>query len=139
MIGIVGWILRVGLGGLFVYAGIMKLGDPTQFAIEITNYRMAPGLAPWAAIILPYVEIACGVGAIVLTQRWRRAAALAITGMLVLFTVAVVAALARGINIDCGCFGGGASPVDSFTVARDVALFGASLALVVIDRERVSV
>jgi hypothetical protein len=139
MIPAVGWLLRLGLGGLFIFAGIMKLGDPTQFAIEITNYRMAPALAPWAAIILPYVEIACGAGAILLPQRWRRAAALAIAGMIVLFTVAVAVALARGINVDCGCFGGGTSPITGFTVVRDVALFGAALALVVIDREPVSV
>ena len=89
--------------------------------------------------MLPYVEIACGVGALLLPRPWRRAAALGIAGMLVLFTVAVAVALARGINIDCGCFGGGTSPITAFTVVRDVALFGAAAALVVIDRERVSV
>jgi uncharacterized membrane protein YphA (DoxX/SURF4 family) len=133
------WVLRIALGGLFIYAGIGKLADPTQFAIDITNYRIVPSLAPWAAVLLPYVEIGCGIAAIVLPRHWRRAGALAIAGMMALFTVAVSAALARGINIDCGCFGGAAGPITAITVVRDVALFGVALALVLLDREPRSV
>ena len=52
--------MRLGLGGLFVYAGVAKLGDPTQFAIEIGNYRLLEGMAPYLAVILPSIEIVLG-------------------------------------------------------------------------------
>ena len=129
------WILRLGLGGLFVYAGAGKLADPVQFAIAIGNYRIFPGLAPWGAVILPYVEIGCGLATIVLPRAWARSSALVLFGLMLMFTGAVSIALARGIDIDCGCFGGQSGPINGLTVARDVALLGAALALVVLDRE----
>jgi hypothetical protein len=127
--------LRIGLGGLFVLAGVLKLGDPTQFAIEVGNYRLLPSLAPYIAVLLPAIEIGVGAGVILLPRDWRRASALAIAGLMVVFTVAVGLALGRGINIDCGCFGGQSGPVSGLTVARDLALLGAAIAVLVLDRE----
>jgi putative oxidoreductase len=52
------------------------------------------------------------------------------TGLLVVFTLAVTQAVVRGINVDCGCFGGAASgPVTGWTIARDVGLLAAAAAL----------
>jgi putative oxidoreductase len=129
------WAIRLGLGALFVYAGLMKLRDPGEFAIEIANYRLLPGLAPYGAVMLPTVEIVAGLGAIVLPRTWRRAAALVIAGLMLMFTVAVSVALARGINIDCGCFGGDSSPITALTLLRDLAMLGGASALVLLDRE----
>jgi len=131
------WLLRLGLGALFVYAALAKLKDPVGFALEINNYRIWPALAPYGAVMLPGIELAAGVGVIVLPRAWRRAAALAIMGMMALFTAAVSVALARGINIDCGCFGGQSGPISWLTVARDLALLGASGALVLLERDPV--
>jgi uncharacterized membrane protein YphA (DoxX/SURF4 family) len=127
--------LRVGLGGLFLFAGIMKLGDPVQFAIEIGNYRLMAPLAPYLAVILPYIEIALGAAVIFLPRDWRRGAALALAGLTAVFTVAVAQAVGRGINVDCGCFGGSSGPVTWLTVARDVALVAAAAAILTLDRE----
>jgi uncharacterized membrane protein YphA (DoxX/SURF4 family) len=130
-------ILRVGLGALFVIAGVVKLGDPTQFAIEIGNYRLGAAYAPYLAVILPYIEIALGAGIIVLPRAWRQGAALALAVLLAVFTIAVATAVGRGINIDCGCFGGASGPVTSLTVVRDVALLLAAGAILWLDRDRV--
>jgi hypothetical protein len=127
--------LRLGLGGLFVFAGIMKLGDPVQFAIEIGNYRLLASLAPYGAVILPYIEIALGAAVIFLPSDWRRGAALALAGLTAVFTVAVAQAVGRGINVDCGCFGGSSGPVTWLTVARDVALVLAAAAILTLDRK----
>ncbi len=129
------WAIRLVLGGLFIWAGIAKLRDPAEFAIEIVNYRLLPQLAPYGAVMLPTVEIAAGLGAIALPRAWRRAAALVIAGLMVVFTVAVSFALIRGINIDCGCFGGGSSPITGLTLARDLAMFAGAAALVLLDRD----
>jgi uncharacterized membrane protein YphA (DoxX/SURF4 family) len=122
------WALRLGLGGLFIVAGVLKLRDPTEFAIEVTNYRLFPLLAPWLAVTLPPVEIVLGCALVFLPRDWRRASALAMAALLVAFTVAVTQAVGRGINVDCGCFGGGSGPVTWLTVARDLALLAAACA-----------
>lgn len=135
---VITWVLRVGLGVLFVYAGVMKLGDPTAFALEIGNYRLWPALAPYLAVVLPAVEITAGLGVIALPSVWRRGAALCIVGLMVMFTIAVSVAVARGINVDCGCFGGDSGPVTAQTIARDVGLLAASVALYLLELKATS-
>jgi len=135
MKNIVLFILRIALGGLFVYAGAVKMGDPTQFAIEVGNYRLLEGLAPYLAVILPYIEIVLGVVLIAGPRPWRRASALALTGVLAVFTIAVAAVVVRGINVDCGCFGGQSGPVTWVTVIRDVTLLLVSSVILIFDQE----
>jgi uncharacterized membrane protein YphA (DoxX/SURF4 family) len=124
------WALRLGLGALFIVAGVLKLKDPTGFATEIVNYRFLPELAPWLAATLPAIEVALGAALVFAPAAWRRAAALATTALLVVFTVAVTQAVVRGINVDCGCFGSAAAgPVSMWTILRDLALLAAAGAL----------
>ncbi|HEY2746173.1 MAG TPA: MauE/DoxX family redox-associated membrane protein [Polyangia bacterium] len=117
---------RLVVGALFVVAGALKLGDPTAFATEIANYRFFAELAPWLAVTLPPTEIVVGAALIVAPAKWRRAAALAAIGLLVMFTVAIVHVVRAGINVDCGCFGGNSGPVTAWTAARDLALLAAA-------------
>ena len=101
---------RVFLGGLFVYAGILKAMDPTALAEDIANYRMLPGqLVPLMTAVMPGVEIV--VGALLVTGIFIRASATMAAIMLTAFTVALAQAATRGLNIECGCFGGTA-PID---------------------------
>jgi putative oxidoreductase len=123
------WALRIALGALFVVTGVLKLGDPTAFAVEIHNYQLFPGLAPVLAATLPAVELVVGAAILVGPRAWVRAGALASAALMVVFTAAVGSAVLRGINISCGCFGAGSGPVTLMTVLRDVALLGASFAL----------
>ena len=113
-------VIRAVLGSLFVLAGILKLRDGGQFAVEIANYQLLPQLAPYLAITLPATEILAGLALVV--PGWRRAGALVLVGLLLAITVAVTAVKVRGINIDCGCFGGDSGPITWWTVARDVFL-----------------
>jgi putative oxidoreductase len=120
-------ILRLGLGALFVVAGGLKLRDPAAFAQEIANYQLLPALAPYLALALPTIEIVAGVALLLLPAPWQRAAALALAGLLAMFTVATLAVVVRGVNIECGCFGAGGGPVNWSTVLRDLALIGAAM------------
>jgi len=124
-----GWALRLGLGGLFVVTGALKLGDVPAFATEIHNYQLFPRFAPLLAATLPTIEIALGAALIVGRRPWVRAGALGSTALLAVFTAAVVSVVVRGINITCGCFGEGSGPVTMLTVVRDVALVAAGAAL----------
>ncbi len=126
------WVLRLGLGGLFVVTGVLKIVDPAAFAVEIHNYQLFPALAPLLAATLPAVEVTLGAALVAGPRPWVRASALATAALMVVFTVAVGSAVARGINIDCGCFGAGhegGSPVSVITILRDVALLAASVAI----------
>ncbi len=127
------WLLRAVLAALFLYAGVAKLTDVRAFAADIANYRLLPPalVAPFAATV-PGVEVACGLG--LLYPRTVRAAAFLATALLVAFTVAAVQALARDINLDCGCFGSVRAPVTVLTVARDTALVAAAVAVAALGR-----
>ena len=127
----ISWALRAGLAALFVYAGVAKLVDVRAFAGDIANYRVVPAplIGPFAAA-LPGVEIVCGLA--LLRQRTARAGALLATGLVVVFTAAASQALARDINIDCGCFGSVRAPVTVVTIVRDLVFLAASVAAIVL-------
>lgn len=114
-------VARVGLGALFVYASWHKIGSPGTFAHEIHNYKFLPvALVNPFAIVIPWLELFCGVALII--NRWTKAAAALVALMMMAFTIAVASAVARDLNIACGCFKTGGSSATWWTVARDVAL-----------------
>src|SRR5215468_3394995 len=101
-------ILRLILGGIFIYAGYVKLRDPWQlFAASIASYEIIPmRMAEIVAKVFPWVEVAIGVGLLI---GWRLlpAAATATSLLLVFFNVMLWRAFLQGKEIDCGCFGPG--------------------------------
>jgi uncharacterized membrane protein YphA (DoxX/SURF4 family) len=94
---------RLVLGGVFIYAAYGRLGNPRAFADAIDNYRLLPdSLVSLAVVTLPWVEIA--VGALLVIGLLAPGAALLGGSLLVVYTIALVAALARRLDIACGCF-----------------------------------
>jgi len=87
-----------------VYAGVLKISDLLHLADSIAAFQILPNvLVTPLALGLPPFEIATGL---LLILGWvRRAAALGIMIITGVFLVAIVSALARGLTIDCGCFG----------------------------------
>lgn len=127
-------IARLALGALFVVAGILKLRDASAFATDIANYQLFPQMAALVAAILPWTEIVAGVVLLVHpVASWRRAAALCIAAMMVVFTAAAGTAVARGLDVSCGCFGSESSPLTAWTLVRDVLLLAVAVALVVVS------
>jgi putative oxidoreductase len=119
--------LRLLLGALFVYAGLVKLLDVRALAVDVANYRLLPdSCVPAFAAALPGVELACG--ACLVSGRWLRAAAWLAVLMMAMFSIATGQAVIRGINLDCGCFGAGRAPVTVVTLLRDLGLLGAAVA-----------
>ncbi len=121
--------MRLVLGGVFLYAAGTKLGDMSTFAEQTANFRLLPAaaVAPLAAM-LPGVEIV--TGALLVAGIAARAAAAVAAGLLAAFTAALTLALVRGINLECGCFGG-ADVATWTTVARDVVLFVPALSVLI--------
>ncbi|MGA3243005.1 MAG: MauE/DoxX family redox-associated membrane protein [Bacteroidota bacterium] len=96
-------LVRVFVGLLFVVSSLEKIVDPAAFAQSIANYKMVPEwLVSLAATILPWLELLCGFS--VLFGALTRGSSFLLSAMLVVFTLAVIVALARGLDISCGCF-----------------------------------
>lgn len=113
---------RVVLAFFFGYAALTKLGDMRLFAEQVANYQLLPaGLVPAAAAAVVGVEVACVL--LLLVGLFTRPTALVVALLLLAFIGALSLALARGLNLTCGCFGG-TEPATWGTVARDVALLG---------------
>lgn len=97
-------VLRFFLGGLMIYAGVVKLLDMPGMADAIENYRLLPrALVNIPAIVMPALEFIAGICLIL--GVWMDGALLTITGLFVLFLFAIESAIWRGLNIECGCFG----------------------------------
>jgi hypothetical protein len=97
-------ILDFAVAGIFIYAGALKTIDPVQFASDIDNYKLLPWPVSVAiAFYLPWLEIFCALG---LVFRFLYRGALSIlSASIIVFTLATIAAKARGLDITCGCFG----------------------------------
>lgn len=120
------WAARLCVAGLFVYAGLLKVVNPSAFLADIENYRLLPyGVAVATALYLPFVEITAGIG--MLVAPLRREAVLLLGSMLIVFIVAIASAWARGLDITCGCFGGSQDEPASYTwlIFRDLLILGA--------------
>lgn len=114
--------LRFVLGFIFVYAAIEKIAQPEEFAKAIMNYRILPiPSVNIAALVLPWVELLTGLALI--GRVYVRSSSLLIIGMLVVFCIAIAAALIRGLDISCGCFGTAvASKVGWSRLIEDLAM-----------------
>ena len=134
---------RLLLGGVLLYAGLAKIGDPDASIRAVKAYRLLPGqAAEVVGAALPMVEVA--VGLLVLVGLATRVAAGSSAVLLSCFVAGMVSAWARGLRIDCGCFGGGGqlgateSPDYGTHVARSAALLAIALFLVFRPRTRLS-
>ena len=118
-------LARFVLGAIFLWASATKVPDMAAFAESVANYRVVPpALVPLVASALVGVEIAAAVA--LLLNLWARAAALLLAALLAAFTVGLASALARGIDLACGCFGGN-DAATWWTVLRDLALLAFAL------------
>jgi putative oxidoreductase len=105
---------RLGLAGLFLYAGGLKLGDPASFAQDLAHYRLLPEpVAGPLSLGLAVLEMVSGLG--LLTRTYMQGSAVLTALMLTLFAAAMAQAKLRGINLDCGCFGAAANVQVSWT------------------------
>jgi uncharacterized membrane protein YphA (DoxX/SURF4 family) len=103
---VVGTVARLGLAAVFLVSGVLKAIDPDGTYVAVRAYDVLPKAAvAVVAGVLPWLEIALGL--LLLAGLATRAVAVAGAGLLLVFVAGVTQAWARGLSIDCGCFGGG--------------------------------
>lgn len=115
--------LRLVIGGIFIYAGTLKIADPVAFADSIATFQILPSqLINVVALALPLFEILAG-GALIFGLFWKQAA-FALLNLTLAFAFFLIQAIVRGLQIDCGCFGSGEPSEWSawFSLGRDILL-----------------
>ena len=122
-------VLRIALGGIFIYAAWAKLRDPWElYALAINSYDVLPLRAvELVARTLPWLELLVGVGLIagIGLRIWSTFT----SGLLVVFFALMVRAFVKGMQISCGCFGGTGDIISKWTLLRDGSMLAASLLL----------
>ncbi len=106
----------------------MKLHDAASFATGIARFRIVPdSLVHLIALGLPPLEIFCALA--LLAGPWRRQGALGIALLCLLFLGAILSAAARGIAVECSCFGAAAAEPLWWLIIRDLLLLASALAI----------
>jgi putative oxidoreductase len=111
LLGWLDWAFRIVVAAVFLLAAIPKMQDPLAFAKAITNYKFVLPVIGQnyifaAAMFMPALEAVSALA--LLWNRFKKTGALLCGLLLLLFIVLIAQAMARGLNIDCGCFGTGA-------------------------------
>jgi uncharacterized membrane protein YphA (DoxX/SURF4 family) len=102
----IGLVSRLILGGVLLAAGLLKYQHLDKSQMAVRAYEMLPiALANLLGIILPFLEIAVGV--LLVIGAAVRISAIVGGVLMGAFMIGIAQAWARGLSIDCGCFGGG--------------------------------
>ena len=117
-------LIRLGIGGMFIFASVFKIADPKLFASLVAQYQFLPHnlVNPWA-LVLPQVEFWFGLALIV--TPYVKECTLVILSLFASFIIALVWALALDLGITCGCFQleGAQSKAEAWTaLVRDLIL-----------------
>jgi uncharacterized membrane protein YphA (DoxX/SURF4 family) len=140
---VVGTLARLGLAAVWLVSGVVKAADPEQTYLAVAAYDVLPsGLVDPVATALPFVELALGL--LLVAGVATRSVAVASAVLLGVFIAGVAQAWARGLAIDCGCFGGGGTVAPDETrypqeIARDTAFLLLAAWLVIRPRTLLAV
>lgn len=123
-------VLRIVLGALFLTSGVAKLSTPLVLEQAIQQYGLGfvgSKTARIGARLLPSLELLLGL--MIVTGIWLTIAALAVTGLLLAFTVSMAINLARGNQFSCNCFGATSSNIGIGSLSRNLFLLSAGILL----------
>jgi len=129
-----GLLSRLILGGVLFAAGWLKIFTPAKSQMSVRAYEVLPiSIANFLGIALPWLEV--GFGILLILGIAVRLSAIVGGGLMVVFIAAISQAWARGLSIDCGCFGGGGTVDPGETkylseILRDIGLALLALYLV---------
>jgi len=114
------------LGLIFLASALGKIVDPAAFADNIADYRLVPFAAVnVVAIVMTWTEFLVGLSLI--NGVAARSGALLAAAMNVVFIGAAASAMARGLDIECGCFSVAKSTVGWGLIGRDIMFLAMAL------------
>ncbi|NWG29424.1 MAG: DoxX family membrane protein [Ignavibacteriaceae bacterium] len=131
-------LLRLFLGFVFIYAAVSKISDPLSFSKAIYNYKLMPDVfINFLALSISWVELVAGV--LLLFGVSVKENSVILSGLLLVFIIAIGISVARGLNIDCGCFGtAGGTKVGIQKILENIGLLLVGLLLIKFDSKFLS-
>lgn len=138
MLDSIGTVARLGLAAVWLISGAIKVGNPNGTEASVRAYQLFPdGLASLIGAILPFLEL--GLGVLVLVGIGTRLVGVLSGLVLVIYIAGIAQSWARGLTIDCGCFGGGGQVAAGQThypeeILRDLGFFALAVWLTVRPR-----
>jgi len=131
-------ICRLAVGLMFIIVGVGKIAHPEEFANEIANYQILPNVfINILAMIVPWIELFAGT--LLIFGIETKASSLVIAVMTVIFTTAVIIAMAKGLNIECGCYSNIASQQVGWPkVFENVGLLILTIIIMISDNKKLS-
>ncbi len=130
--------MRLYIGSVFVIAALPKIASPYDFALSVATYQILPlSAVNLFAIVVPWLELSAGM--LLIAGFWTRPAALIASALMVMFIVALSIALAKGLDINCGCFASSdaADEIGYRTLFRDFSWLVLSIFLLFFDNGRI--
>ena len=121
-------ILRIVLGAVFIWASLTKILEPNSFAAIIQSYQILPQqMVNPVAILLPWVEAACGL--CLLSGCLINGSVFIVDILMIIFILALTFNIYRGVDVACGCFSVSApgEKITFLTIARDLSLLAVGL------------
>jgi uncharacterized membrane protein YphA (DoxX/SURF4 family) len=137
-----GTLARLVVGGVWLVAGLLKVSDGAASVRAVRAYDLLPeSVVPTVGHALPALEIVVGLALV--AGALVRGVAVVSALLQVAFIIGISSAWARGLQIECGCFGGGGFDADAaaqypWDIARDAGLLLLSLWLVRRPRTRLA-
>jgi len=123
------------LACIFIYAGVIKMISPDKFFTDILNYQITSDLFTYfSAYFLPPFEIVLGVS--LFFRKYRILSAILIIALTIIFTIAIVSAWIRGINISCGCFGGNEIANYPSLILRDIGIIATAITILLLNKNK---
>lgn len=122
----VGLVARLTVGGVLLIAGLLKVVDVTGMQVALNAYELFPfPVVSVLSYVIPWTEVIVGV--LLVLGLFTRVSAIVSGLLFAAFIVGIAQAWARGLTLDCGCFGGGGEIDASETqypqeIARDIGL-----------------
>jgi uncharacterized membrane protein YphA (DoxX/SURF4 family) len=138
----IGLVARLVVGAVWIVAGVLKLPDPAGSVRAVRAYQLLPeAVVPTVGYVLPIVEVV--VGALLVLGLLTRGSAVVSLVLFAAFIFGISWAWSQGLQIECGCFGGGgtkegASDEYPGEIARDVGLLALSAYLIWRPRTRLA-
>jgi len=130
----IGLACRLTLGGVLFAAGYLKVGKTEISQMAVRSYELLPiPVANFLGLTLPFFEVV--IGLLLIVGAATRVVAVLGGFTMFIFIIAIAQAWARGLNIDCGCFGGGGAVDPGQTrylqeILRDAGLVAMALFLI---------
>ncbi|NQT27541.1 hypothetical protein HQ585_19460 [candidate division KSB1 bacterium] len=119
-------LLTMGFGALLVFSSFDKIAHPVAFVEMVENYQViGKSLSLWVAVWIPATEILLGL--MLIFGLWPAEGLLLNAGLMSGFFLLVSQAYLRGLDIECGCYGGEGSTIGPFKILQNIVLAALSI------------